>query len=307
MGLRAGAIRAYLRHFLKDRSDPRAPVSDLRANVDRIASLFPAPPADVEREACTIAGRDALYLRARGARRDRTVFYLHGGGYVSGTIAMYSDFASRLSEAAGARVLLFDYRLAPEHPYPAAIDDAVAAYRAVLASGTRPSELVVAGDSAGGGLTLATMLALKDAEVPLPAAVWAISPWTDLAYRGASIESNREADSMIRVDLIEPVVSWYLGSTPRQTPYASPLYGELRGLPDLLLHVGSTEVLLDDSRRFAAGVREQGGRAELCIYDDLPHVFHLFAPYLPEARDAIRDAGRFLRAALDRASPAPLC
>lgn len=300
MSIEATLVRLYLRHLVKHRSEPGAPVSHLRAQVDGIARLFPAPPSHVHLEPTTIAAREGLFLTARSARRDRVVLYLHGGGYVSGSIRMYRDLARRLSEAAGARVLLLDYRLAPEHPYPAAVDDALSAYRALLDLGLDPSRIAIAGDSAGGGLTLATLVAARDEGLPMPAAAWVISPWTDLAYRGESLERNREADPMIRVELIRPTAALYLGDAHPETPLASPIYAQLHGLPPTSIHVGSTEVLLDDSIRLAARLREHGGSVDVRVYDDLPHVFHLFAPYVRESRAAIREAGAFLGSHLHR-------
>lgn len=298
MSIEASLVRLYLRHLVKHRSRPDAPVSHLRDQVDGIARLFPSPPRSVRLEPTTVASREALWIHARGADPRRAILYLHGGGYVSGSIGMYRDLARRLSEAAGARVLLVDYRLAPEHPFPAAVDDAVAAYRSLLDLGFDPSRLAIAGDSAGGGLTLSTLVASRDGGLPMPAAAWVISPWTDLAYRGESLARNREVDPMIRVELIKPTAAWYLNETHPETPLASPLYAELHGLPPTLVHVGSTEVLLDDSTRLAARMREHGGTVELRVYDDLPHVFHLFAPYVRESRAAIREAGAFLSARL---------
>lgn len=296
MSIEASLLRLYLRYAVKPRQDPNAPIAELRKAVDDVARLFPRPPRGVRLEATSVATRDALWLGAPNADTNRAILFLHGGGYVSGTIAMYQDLARRLSAEAGARVLLLDYRLAPEHPFPAAVDDAVAGYRHLLALGFSPSKLAIAGDSAGGGLTVATLIALREAGEPMPSAAWVISPWTDLAYRGASLISNRDADPMIRADVIGAVARWYLGSAHPESPLASPLYAELHGLPPTLIHVGSTEVLLDDSLRLLDRLRAHGTPADMRIYPDLPHVFHLFAPYVRESRAAIREAGAYLTA-----------
>ncbi len=263
MSLEASLVNFLLRHGVKHRTRPDASIAELRATADRIGRLFPEPPRHVRREEARVAGRDALFLTAEGADPRRTILYLHGGGYVSGTIAMYRDLARRLSQASRARVLLVDYRLAPEHPFPAAIEDAVAAYRFLLERGHAPSSLAIAGDSAGGGLTLATMLSLRDAGDPLPAAAFVMSPWTDLAYTGESHRTNREADPFIRADLIRPTVDRYLRDVHPRTPLASPLFAELHGLPPTLVHVGSTEVLLDDSRRLVSRFEEPGAPPRL--------------------------------------------
>lgn len=294
MSLEATLLRLFLRYAVKRFQDPDAPVSDLRTMTERMSILFPTPPRDARVDRTTLGGREALVIDAKGADPDRAILYLHGGGYVTGTIGMYSDLAHRLSRASKARVYLVDYRLAPEHPFPAAVDDALAAYRDVLDRGHHPSRLAIAGDSAGGGLTFATLVSIRDAEVPMPSGAWVISPWTDLAYRGASLVTNKDRDPMIRAEVIGSVAGWYLDGASPDAPLASPLHAELHGLPPTLVHVGSTEILLDDSTRIVDRLRSHGATAELRVYEDLPHVFHLFAPYVREAREAIDHAGRFL-------------
>lgn len=298
ISLPASVLRFALRHGVKGRTEPGAPIEELRGVVDDIARMFPRPPASARLEDFTLGGRPALRVRAADADPGKTILYLHGGGYVSGTLAMYQDLAFRIAEASRATVVLLDYRLAPEHPFPGAIDDATAAYVELLERGHAPSSVAVAGDSAGGGLTFSTLVNLRDGAIPLPSACWVLSPWTDLAYRGASIRVNRDRDPMIRVELIKPTVDLYLAGRHPETPLASPLHADLRGLPPTLLHVGSTEVLLDDSVRMAERLEAAGVRAALRVYDDLPHVFHLFAPYLRDGREAIREGARFLVAHL---------
>lgn len=294
MSLNASLLRLFLRYAVKRFQDPDAPVADLRTMTDRLAFLFPSPPRDARVARTKLGSRDALVIDAAGADPDRAILYLHGGGYVTGTIEMYRDLAHRLSRAARARIYLVDYRLAPEHRFPAAVDDALDAYRALLDLGHPAARLAIAGDSAGGGLTFATLVSIRSAELPMPSGAWVMSPWTDLAYRGASLVTNRDADPMIRAEVIGSVAAWYLGTASPESPLASPLHAELHGLPATLVHVGSTEILLDDSTRIVERLRAHGGAAELRVFDDLPHVFHLFAPYVREARDAIDEAGRFL-------------
>lgn len=296
MSIRAALIRFYLRHTFKRRLDPNATAADLRANVAALVRGMPRPPRGVTVTKTSAGGVPAEWVAAPEAVEGRTILYFHGGGYASGSPDSVRDLVWRLSAAARARVLVLDYRLAPEHPFPAAIEDGTSAYRHLLSTGVAPASIAFAGDSAGGGLALGTLVRLRDEGAPMPAAVCAFSPWTDLAITGASAETNRDADPMVRVEAIRVGVLWYLGSTPADDPCASPLYADVRGLPPALLHVGSTEVLLDDSVRLAERMRAANVDVTLKIWPDMPHVFHGFALFLPEAREAIAEAGQFIEA-----------
>jgi acetyl esterase/lipase len=200
-----------------------------------------------------------------------------------------------VSRAAGARVLLIDYRLAPEHPFPAAVDDATRAYQFLLASGIQPARAAIAGDSAGGGLTVASLLALRDAGARLPAAGVCLSPWFDLTMSGGSIRSKAAVDPMVQGENLGRMAQAYLGTADAKLPLASPLFADLRGLPPLLVHVGTAEVLLDDSIRFAERARAADVDVTLDEWDDMVHVWHAFAAFLPEAREAMQRVGAFLR------------
>ena len=204
---------------------------------------------------------------------------------------------SRLAVGGKARLFALNYRLAPEHPFPAALDDAVAAWRALGAGGIPPSRLLVAGDSAGGGLALALLLALRDAGEALPAAAIVFSPWTDLAATGASIIDNDAGDPLFHGSWVARQARFYLADTPPTHPLASPLYADLTGLPPLLIQASDSEVLLDDSRRLAERAMRSGVAVTLRIWHDVPHGWQIFAPILPEARDALREAGDFARSA----------
>lgn len=281
-----------LRAMMPLRSD--ASVEEQRAGMDAATASMPLPE-DVAFEPVTAGGVAAEWTRAPGAARDRVVLYLHGGGYVIGSIRTHRQLVAGISRAAGATVLSLDYRLGPEHPFPAAVDDAVAAYRWLLAEGCEARHLAIAGDSAGGGLTLATLVALRDAGVPLPAAGVCISPWTDLSLSGESIRTKAAVDPMVQREGLQKMADHYLNGQNARAPLASPLFAELKGLPPVLLHVGTAETLLDDSNRFAERARAAGVDVTLEKWDDMIHVWHAFAFILPEGREAIARIGAYLR------------
>jgi len=240
-------------------------------------------------------GVPAEWITAPGAAADRVLLYLHGGGYVMGSINTHREMVSRLSRAAGARALLLEYRLAPEHPFPAAVDDAVAAYRWLLSQNLKPSRIVVAGDSAGGGLALATLVALRDAKLPSPAVGVCLSPWTDMEGIGGSMTTKAKEDPIVQREMLLGMAKLYLGQQDSRTPLAAPLYADLRGLPPLLIQVGSAETLLDDSTRVTERAKAVGVKVDLEVWDQMIHVWQLFAPILPEGQQAIERIGQFIR------------
>jgi epsilon-lactone hydrolase len=281
------------------KSRPRPPVDqfdpvEARSAMEAMVGAFPVP-ADVLREPIVANGVPAEWVLAPKASRERTVLYLHGGGYVIGSINTHRELASRISSAADAQVLVIDYRLAPEHPHPAALDDATAAYRWLLDLGVAPERLVVAGDSAGGGLTVATLLAIRDAGIPLAAAGVCLSPWVDLEGNSESMTTKADADPMVFADGLRAFARMYLAGGDPRTPLAAPLHADLTGLPPLLIQVGTAETLLDDSTRLADRARAAGVDVTLEIWDDMIHVFQAFAPMLPEGRQAIEKIGEFVR------------
>jgi acetyl esterase/lipase len=227
-------------------------------------------------------------------RADATVLYLHGGGYYFCSPRSHRAITFGLAARAKATVFSLDYRLAPEHRFPAALDDSVAAYRRLLADGVEAQSIVIVGDSAGGGLALATLLALRDAGDPLPAAAVLFSPWTDLTSSGESMQKNEGRDPMYHATVFPRVASQYLGDGDPTNPYASPLFGSFAGLPPLLIQVGDTELLLDDSTRVASKARAAGVRVELEIWCDVPHIFQIWAPFMPEANRALARAVEFI-------------
>lgn len=224
-----------------------------------------------------------------------TILYLHGGGYYFCSPRSHRGIVFPFARRSGARVFSLDYRLAPEHPFPAALDDAVAAYRQLLAEGIAAESIVIAGDSAGGGLALATLLTLRNAGDPLPAGGVLFSPWTDLAITGASMRTNNGRDPMFYAAAFPYAAALYLGHTDARDPLASPVYAEFNGLPPLLIQVSDTEVLLDDSTRVAEKARAAGVDVTITIWPKLPHVFQIYAPFMPEANRALDEAAAFVR------------
>jgi acetyl esterase/lipase len=269
-------------------------VAARRAGMEAATADMPLPE-DVRYEPVDAGGVRAEWTTAPGAAPDRAIVYFHGGGYVTGSIATHRLLVTAIARATGARVLSVDYRLAPEDPFPAAVEDAVAAYRFVLRSGIPPGRVALAGDSAGGGLTVACLVALRDGGDALPAAGVCISPWVDLALTGESMTAAAIVDPMLSRESVAMMAHAYLAGADPRTPTASPLYADLTGLPPLLVQVGTAERLLDDSTRFAARARAAGVRVDLETWDDMIHVWHAFAPLLPEAEQAIDRIAGYLR------------
>ena len=283
------------------RASPLMPDADLATIRDAMNAMTAVVelPADVRYERASVGGVAAEWAlppaAASAEDAGATLLYCHGGAYCLGSVATHRGLVGRIAVASGMRALSLEYRLAPEHPYPAAIDDAVTAYRALVARGISSERIALAGDSAGGGLTVATLLALRDAGDRLPAAGVCISPWLDLTGSGASWQTRAAEDPMIQRSGLARFADMYLGGKNPRTPLASPIFAELAGLPPMLVHVGSAEVLLDDSRVFAERARAAGVDVTLEVWEDMIHVWHAFAPGLPEAVRAIDRIGQYLR------------
>ncbi|WP_037627725.1 alpha/beta hydrolase [Streptomyces aureus] len=256
-------------------------------------------PDDVVTRGTVLGGRPALELEPPTASGPGRLLYLHGGGYVIGSPDTHAGLVGELARRAGLRALSVDYRLAPEHPFPAAVDDGLAAYRELLATGTDPRDVVVAGDSAGGGLSIAMLLAAREAGLPQPAAVVLFSPWVDLTLAGASMRSKEDADPIFTEADIRAYADLYVGTGDRAHPLASPLFGDLAGLPPLFVQVGANEVLLDDSVRLAGRAGADDVEVTLEVLPGLPHVFQHHYGRLDEADAALDRAARFLTGHLD--------
>lgn len=276
------------------KSAPRAENPTVLEQRARMEAFARPVPDDVTVTEVDAGGVPAEWISADGHDPQRTILYLHGGGYVIGSRTSHRELVSRIARAAGARALSLEYRLAPEHPFPAAVDDAVAAYKWLLAQGARTGQLVIAGDSAGGGLTVATLLALRDRGIGLPAAGVCISPWVDLTGSGESMTTKADVDPMVQRALLQAMAGHYAAGDLR-APLASPLFAGLRGLPPLLIQVGTSETLLDDSTRLAAKAKAEGVDVTLEQWEEMIHVWHFFAGMLPEARQAIERVGEFVR------------
>jgi len=253
-------------------------------------------PEDVIFEEIMVNNIPSLWINTPESVKDRVVLYLHGGGYVIGSINTHKGLGYRISRASKSRILLIDYRLAPEHPYPAALEDSVAAYKWLIdEEGIDPQNIVISGDSAGGGLTAATLLKLRDTGVALPAGGVLLSPWTDLDLTGDSIKTKRRLDPIVDASGLHFMANLYIGDEEPNNPYISPIYADLKDLPPILVQVGSAEVLLDDSTRFAEKAKSVGVDVTIEVWDNMTHVFQFLALWAPEGEQAIEKIGEFIQ------------
>jgi acetyl esterase/lipase len=281
--------------LLRSRPAPEKPdVGYSRARYEKMAALLGGAP-DAKCEKVDAGGVPAEWVAAPGFDAERAVLYLHGGGYAIGSINTHRRMAYDISAACGARVLVIDYRLAPEHPFPAAVDDAAAAWRWLLQQGLKPGRLAIAGDSAGGGLTMATLVNLRDLKLALPACAVAISPWVDLEGLGTSITARAAQDPMVQKEGLTWMAGLYLAGKDPRTPLAAPLHADLKGLPPVLVQVGSAETLLDDATRIAEKLHTSGVEVKLSVWPNQLHVFPFFAPILSEGRDGCLEIGHYIR------------
>ena len=295
--LRAKIVRAVTGAYFTTVDAKKANVNSIRRRWHVLSKAL-VVARGVERTVDQINGLAAEWLRPGGAAEHKLILYLHGGAYVMGGCATHRQFASHLASAAGVRALLPEYRLAPENPFPAAVDDAVGVYRALLTSSFSAKDVVIAGDSAGGGLTMATLLSLRDAGDPLPAAACLLSPWLDLASTGESMTTRAHKDPWFKPKDMPFIASYYCNEDELTHPLVSPIYADLSGLPPLYIQVGSDEILLSDSMRAEEKVKQAGGQVELEIWPGMWHVFQVFVHQMPESRAAIRKLGAFIRRVL---------
>lgn len=287
--------------LIESRPEPSedATLNEIRADTESfLADCCPALPG-TRVEPVVAGGAPAEWVTAPDVEPVRSILYLHGGAYVVGSPASHRGLTSRISRHAAARVLALDYRMAPEQPFPAAVEDAVAAYRWLLEAGTPASEISIVGDSAGGGLTISTLVQLRDLGMDLPAAAAVMSPWTDLSCDTESFTLNGATDPMIDQEGLSGLAQMYLNGRDADEPLASPIHADLSGLPPLLIQVGEAEKLRDDAVRLTECARDAGVDVTLERWDDMLHVWHMFPNLLPEAQQAIEGIAVFLR---DRAA-----
>ncbi|MCY4654229.1 MAG: alpha/beta hydrolase [Dehalococcoidia bacterium] len=285
--------------LLTSRDRPENPtVEDSRAGFEKLARVVGGKtPASIQQ--VDAGGVPSELVSAEGASDDTATLYLHGGGYVIGSPRTHREFARRLSAASQAQVLVIDYRLAPEDPFPAPVEDAVSAYRWLLDEGYDPKRLAIAGDSAGGGLTAATLVSIRDQGLPLPACGVCLSPWVDMEGLGDSMISRADHDPMVQKEGLVGMAGVYLADADPRSPLAAPMYADLEGLPPLLIQVGVSETLFDDAVRLNEKARSAGVETTFEEWDDMIHVWHIFAPILDEGQQAIERMAEFMRSKWD--------
>ncbi len=274
--------------------DQLPPLLEMRAMYETLAAAATVP-SETRCEPFDLDGMSAEWISGEDALEDSATLYLHGGGYVLGSINTHRLLISRISQATKTRALAINYRLAPEDPFPAAVDDAVRAYHWLLEQGIPASRILIAGDSAGGGLTLGTLVALRNSAVTLPAAAACISPWADLRCTAQTMHSKAAVDPLVSQAMLAQMAQAYLGASGLEEPLGSPLLADLKDLPPLLIQVGTSEVLLDDSVELEANARKAGVDVTLEIWEEMFHVWHAFAGMLPEGQEAIDHIGEFAR------------
>jgi acetyl esterase/lipase len=277
-------------------SRPRSPDYRQRRRDFDARSLEYRIAGDVTGEPVTANGVRAEWTSTPGDSRERALLWVHGGGYVIGSLDSHRHLVSEAGRAAGCWALALDYRLAPEHPFPAAVDDAVAGYRYLLARGIEPGRIAIAGDSAGGGLVVAAMVAIRDAGLPQPGCGWCISPWVDMEMIGETMTTKAAADPMVQKEGVVEMARLYLNGADPRSPLAAPIYADLAGLAPLLIQVGAAETLLDDSIRLAKAAGTEDVSVELQIWPEMVHVWHLFHPELQAGKRGIAVGGAFVRA-----------
>jgi len=274
--------------------DENFDVKKFRHDLDKLSDKLNKIPKDIGIKRYKIGEMNAELITPQGASNNKSVMYIHGGGFISGSCHTHRMHVIKFAKACGTRILLFDYRLAPEHPFPAAVEDCIMAYKWLLSEGYKSSDIVIMGESAGGTLTLSTLIALRDKGIQLPKAAVSISPVTDLTCRADSFSTNAKND-------IAPLGSWttwtgyYIGDNDPHDTWLSPLMADLAGLPPIMIQVGTHEIHLDDARNFAKKARESGVAVTLRIWDGMVHAFPLLSPLFPEAKKAMNEIGDYIK------------
>lgn len=275
-------------------TDPPPGLDEMRASYAMLGELG-TTPAGVTWTEVNAGGVPAIWADADGGSTDRVLMYVHGGGYVIGAADYYKNFTGHLAKAIGCRVLNVDYRLAPEHPHPTPVEDAVRAFQWLGSEGFSSQHIAISGDSAGGGLTIATMLSLRDQDLPQPVAGVPISPWADMEALGASMQTNADKDVVINLEMLNAMAAMFLAGSDAKDPLAAPIYADYSGLSPLYIQVGGDETLLDDTYRIVAKAQEAGVSARCEVFPEMQHVFPVAAGAMPEADDAVAKIASFLR------------
>lgn len=295
---RARLIRWITSFYIQRIDVHSADVLKLRRRLDMIGGLL-MKAFRVKLERTTINGLYAEWLRPKKAKRGKVLLYLHGGAYVMGSCRSHRQMVSHIARAAAIDALVPEYRLSPEHKFPDAINDAVGVYRELISSGVKPEEIIISGDSAGGGLTVATLLSLRDAGDPMPAAAVLLSPFLDATASGDSATTRADLDPWFHASDMKVVVEHYCGESQARNPLVSPVFADVAGLPPVYIHVGDHEILLSDSTRIAKMLREAGGEAEIEIWPEMWHVFQLFIGKMPESRQSINKIGVYIKSQMN--------
>ena len=281
--------------LLTSRERPENPtIEDSREGFEKMMRVVGGKtPASIRQ--VDAGGVPSELVSAGGASEDTVTLYLHGGGYVIGSPKTHREFARRLSAASQAQVLVIDYRLAPESPFPAPVEDAISAYRWLMSEGYAPERIAIAGDSAGGGLTVAILVSIRDQGLPMPACGVCLSPWVDMEGIRDSMTSRADRDPMVQKEGLVGMAGLYLADADPRSPLAAPMYADLEGLPPLLIQVGASETLFDDAVRLDNKARAAGVETSFEEWDDMIHVWHIFAPMLDEGQKAIERMAEFMR------------
>lgn len=295
MSRRAKFVRWLTSGYMQKLDVANVPVETARGHFETAARTLLPRAIGVEVEQSELAGVAVDWLRPKNARKDKILFYLHGGAYVIGSRRTHRQLVTHIARAAGVTAVVPEYRLAPEHPFPAAIEDAVAVYKALLEQGYKPEDIVISGDSAGGGLSVATLLALRHAGEPMPAAAALLSPFLDVTASGESAMTRADKDPWFNVSDMAVVARYYCPDESKwRDPLVSPVFANVSGLPPMLIQVGDDEILLSDSTRLAEKLDAAGIDVEIEVWPDMWHVFQMFVGKMPEARQAVAKIGKYI-------------
>ncbi len=309
MSTRLYLVNFYLRHFVRPTLAKITEPAKARRHMERSSSLIPGKPSEARYLSESIAGPAGSvpveWVSCGRAGRRRIILYLHGGAYLMGSPRTHRSITAHLARLTGMRVMVPDYRLAPENPAPAAVEDALAAYATLLAQGYDPRDIVFAGESAGGGLCFALLLMARAKGYPAPGCIVTFSPWVDLAHTGDSITENADSEAMLPAERVDEVAAFYIGNGDPCDPLISPLYGEYDAPPPTYIAASGAEILRDDAIRMAEILRAAGGEVTLDMATNTPHAWQFFGTVIPESRTSLEAAARFVKAQLGATAVGP--